>query len=568
MTGRQIKSNQIIKSRILKYLLYLSVYQYIILIFNKLSMQQNKLFDLIKTMSRSEKGYFKKYSTRHVIGGENDYIKLFDAIEQQEQYDEKKLVKKLKGQKFIGHLAVLKKYLYKLILKSLRSYYEEGSLDLQIKSQLAEVSILYERGLSGQAAKILQRAKSIALENEKLILLQEVNDWERKLIRDGLYKNQTPDSILALEKERDLFLMKSLCLNKYLGITERTFFADYYLDAAQKKIQIGELDLELDKLYREINPSYNSFQSSMLYYHLRGKHATILKPKSGEKIYEKEMLNLLESNPQAILANPDTYIVSLFNLLAGSEHLVDVKEQVNILNKISDFENANSKYLSFKSRVKIFSYLTILRTHLFITTADFDYGKEYIPMHLLKPMKLYEAKINSLDKETIYFNILTIYFGAEDHKASLRWSNKIINEYSESITEDILETTKLLNVIIHYELKNSLTIVSVITSAERFFRTKPLFSNAVPVFLQGLKNIVLAHEDGSLNEKDAFRNLKSRVVEQIRSDNNDRFLQYFDFISWIDSKIQHRSFGDIMKEKINYQSRNNKTRELNNDREG
>ena len=59
------------------------------------------LFQLIKSLSKSEKGYFKKFSYLYTIEGEKNYIKLFDAIEKQKEYDEKKLLKIFNEEEFI-----------------------------------------------------------------------------------------------------------------------------------------------------------------------------------------------------------------------------------------------------------------------------------------------------------------------------------------------------------------------------------------------------------------------------------------------------------------------------------
>ena len=44
-------------------------------------MVKEALFDLIKSMTMSEKRYFKIYSSKHTIGEKNEYIRLFDADE-------------------------------------------------------------------------------------------------------------------------------------------------------------------------------------------------------------------------------------------------------------------------------------------------------------------------------------------------------------------------------------------------------------------------------------------------------------------------------------------------------
>ena len=50
----------------------------------------DNLFKLVKSLSKSEKGYFKKYANFHVRNEQNNYTKIFDAIDNQKEYDEKK----------------------------------------------------------------------------------------------------------------------------------------------------------------------------------------------------------------------------------------------------------------------------------------------------------------------------------------------------------------------------------------------------------------------------------------------------------------------------------------------
>ena len=54
------------------------------------------LFELIKSLSKSEKRYFKLLSSRHTIGDENNYVKLFDFIDKQTTYDEGVIFKEFK----------------------------------------------------------------------------------------------------------------------------------------------------------------------------------------------------------------------------------------------------------------------------------------------------------------------------------------------------------------------------------------------------------------------------------------------------------------------------------------
>ena len=58
------------------------------------------LFDLIHSLTKSEKRYFKLMSSRHTIGDENNYIRLFDAIGKQSTYSEAELFSFFRGRHF------------------------------------------------------------------------------------------------------------------------------------------------------------------------------------------------------------------------------------------------------------------------------------------------------------------------------------------------------------------------------------------------------------------------------------------------------------------------------------
>lgn len=94
------------------------------------------LHRLIKSLTKPEKRYFKVFSSRHVIGDQNNYLVLFDAIDRQSEYDEAKLLKKFKNEPFVKRFSIAKSRLYNAILKSLDAYHANSSVEAQLKRQL------------------------------------------------------------------------------------------------------------------------------------------------------------------------------------------------------------------------------------------------------------------------------------------------------------------------------------------------------------------------------------------------------------------------------------------------
>ncbi|HAY35273.1 MAG TPA: hypothetical protein PK536_05545, partial [Ignavibacteria bacterium] len=119
-----------------------------------------ELFDLIKSLSPSEKRYFKLNAS--VQKGNTKYLKLFDLIDSQKTYNEKAL-KSIKGNEDLRkNFNFTKSYLSKLIFKSLLNYKNEKSTDAKLFNMLQRCRILFQKALFRQYFKTVKAGKSLA----------------------------------------------------------------------------------------------------------------------------------------------------------------------------------------------------------------------------------------------------------------------------------------------------------------------------------------------------------------------------------------------------------------------
>src|SRR5215213_3655386 len=131
------------------------------------------LFQLIKSLEKAEKRHFKLYIKRSSAKEDLKIVRLFDAIDNLDTYDEKYLLKKLPGTEK-RQLYNLKTHLYKEILASLRLLKSADSIDLQLHEQFDYAHILYKKGLFLQSLKILEKAKEMARTNQKYNFMTQV----------------------------------------------------------------------------------------------------------------------------------------------------------------------------------------------------------------------------------------------------------------------------------------------------------------------------------------------------------------------------------------------------------
>ena len=119
------------------------------------------LFQLIKSLEKGEKRNFKLYVKRNSGSEDMKIVKLFDALDKMEVYDETVLLNRHKGFKK-QQLSNSKAHLYKQILSSLRLIEDGANIDIRLHEQLDFARILYNKGLYLQSLKVLDRLKEVA----------------------------------------------------------------------------------------------------------------------------------------------------------------------------------------------------------------------------------------------------------------------------------------------------------------------------------------------------------------------------------------------------------------------
>ena len=139
--------------------------------------QNDALFVLIKSLSKSEKRQFNLYVGR--LGGNTDakFFSLFKFLEKLKNYNEQQILES--GIVTKQQLSNLKAHLYRQILISLRMNPSHQNIRVQIREQLDFATVLYQKGLYKQSLKILDKAKAMAIENEEKNIAYEIVELEK-----------------------------------------------------------------------------------------------------------------------------------------------------------------------------------------------------------------------------------------------------------------------------------------------------------------------------------------------------------------------------------------------------
>ena len=148
--------------------------------------QKESLFQLIKSLTKSEKRQFKLYVNRLGSNAGTKFIALFDLLDKMSVYDEQKI----SSSKIVKReqLSNVKSHLYKQILISLRLSISSTNKRLQLREQLDYVYILYYKGLYGQSLQMLQRVKTQAVKLDEKVTEFQAIEFEKAVQTQYLSK--------------------------------------------------------------------------------------------------------------------------------------------------------------------------------------------------------------------------------------------------------------------------------------------------------------------------------------------------------------------------------------------
>src|SRR5690606_2427909 len=158
--------------------------------------------------------------------------------------------------------------------------------------------------------------------------------------------------------------------------------------------------------------------------------------------------------------------------------------------------------------------------------------------------KLYGSKINNVRKAFIYFNIAVIYVGAENYSEALKWINKLLNDIDIDKSEDLYCFGQIINLIIHLQLGNQRLIPYALKSTQRYLTTRNRVYKVEEKMLKFISKALKINEPSHL--KDSYVELHADLQGLVEDNFEKTAFEYFDFISWAESKISGESLKDIL----------------------
>ncbi|OWY19525.1 hypothetical protein C7N43_12220 [Sphingobacteriales bacterium UPWRP_1] len=498
--------------------------------------KNDSLFRLIKSLSKSEKRFFKIYSSRHVIGEQNNYVELFDAIDSQKHYNENTLLKKFSGKKFANRLPVAKSYLYELILRSMNVYHAQNSVDAQLRELMGSIDFLYGKGIYEQALKLVAKARKLALEHEKtetaLLILQR----EKQIFEAMTFAGQSEPELAQLHQQTRQLLQQLLITNDYWLLHAKV---QYHI--TQQGISANRNDLDKiaqllqNPLLQPEQPPAAGYEANLLRYKTLATCYFMMRQLQPCYEYSKKLVLLLEERPELAASEPLTYINAINNLLNTTAALYKHEEREQYLHKLYQMMQDEQKPASEAVQLKLFEAYYYHRMALHISHGDYTNGIACIDK-LEEGLVRFADQIDGVGMVMLCFYAFHICFGSEQFERAHNWLLRVLEYEHSNVRRDVVGFAKMLTLLTAFEMGNSAVMASAIKSVYRFLYGKEKQYRLETLVMQFLRS--LTPQTTYTNLTSMFKTAQQHLQLLATDAFEKRVFAYFDFTAWVSAKTE------------------------------
>ena len=503
---------------------------------------RDALFVLVKSLSKSEKRQFKLYVGRLGVNTEAKFLALFNLMDKIKKYDEKTILESGIVKK--AQLSNLKAHLYKQILVSLRLNPVNQTIRLQIREQLDFATILYQKGLYRQSLKILDKAKTTAIENQEKNIAYEIVELE-KIIETQYITRSIPDRADELAIQAKELSAQNVMTSKLSNLS---------LQLYGQMLKVGYVRNDDDyvrvKNYFESHlPKYQiedlGFREKLWLYKAHLWYSFLTQDFLSTYKYASKWVDLFYEQKEQIYLNPVFFIKGNHYLLESLFYVKYASQFKQTLERLEKVVGGKEFPKNDNVRSLVFLYVNANKLNLHFLEGTFKKGL-YLVKIVEYGINKHKDRIDAHHIMLLYYKIACLYFGIGDNKACIQYLKKIINNRNLKMREDLMCFARVLSLVAHYEAGMDYHLEIQLKSTYKFLLKMNDLHAVQKEMIKFLRNLggIYPHE-----LKGQFQKLHTELKKYEDHPYEKRAFLYLDIISWLESHLENRPVAEIIREK-------------------
>lgn len=485
-------------------------------------------------MSKAEKRYFHLYAQMGGgKGGAPKYVRLFDLIDKQIEYDDEAVKKG-------GFNSTDKAFLNEKIQESLHILYLNKSKKAELELQLSYIPRLMERNLHTELQKRLKKARQLAEEQADFSVLLDIIQLEKKLIISKVEKDiYVKIKALIIEENKVRQQLNSTLDYQNLRIEIDILRSkDVRLTKPENKILFEQFTtsplLDADPTSLPINAQANFHRIKCIVYQYAGKH---------DKAYThaQALVALFDDNKQFKGNNLFEYKRSLclFSELCYISGNYD--EIPDMMDKI--------EAIPIKSEdgdTEVFKTVCLFGLLYALVKADREVGLKYI--HKIETLWDKHAPNIRVRRQLSYFYNIMIFFSLfSEWKEADKWLEKILNFGRTNAKKDVQTAARIWKLVVGCELEPE-ELDNHIQRAFRYLTRNNQYGETEKHILEAFRGL---HKSIEKKEKQqAWQKLHDYLTIRLnKQERSTHFVGMEELHLWCASKLEGLTIAELMRKR-------------------
>jgi hypothetical protein len=501
-------------------------------------MSDDPLYRLIKSLSKSEKIYFKKWASTFIGNRRTHYLALFDDICRKNGKTDEQLRLIYSGDRSPAHYPTLKQYLYDRIVESLCQSKKGQDWISKAESLKREAEVLIRRKLYTPGLKRLQKAQKLAYQLEHYPLLIDALRLENHTLgvfklhegieRKKMINTQIKDLLQYLEQERFYF---SLYDELYIySRTEPNLRDPEKLDAISRQLSLPPLRDE--RIPHSLRARHLFYGIHTTYHNLRGNYPEAYR-------YSRENLALWQHYPLLREVRFKEYLSLFINHI---NRCYQLKKKAEFSRQISALKLLKAPDQSIRQLIDDRLALFALNFHgLTGDFTDFTATRQRVDRAIAR----HRRSGNYAELRLLLYNVIYLLFIQEEYSAALDYSLAFDQIPAHAGAQSYLQrSNRLMSLLLHLELGNYQFLENTLRRHHlKLERAGQLFKFEL-LFLKMIRQFARDHsryrpEPGIGFYLEAFRALKADPAEK-------KNFEYLDILSWLEGKRQNKRIYEVL----------------------
>lgn len=499
------------------------------------------LWQLISSMSRAEKLFFKRNFSSAGNGEQTLHLQLFDAIAAQKMYDEAALLKKQGPRLNKKNIASQKHYLQQQVCESLLAYENSQQQGQDIYRMIQLIRLYRKKGLLEEAHATWKKAVPIARRLESFAMLNLLKtEFEKMLLFSSV--NTSYDDMYSVFEE------KIISYDEYAEmITLRDIYTETLLLKRKAHYDIDEsLRKRIDSLLKKVSQctpptTYLSFWYGHYY---RMSHAVLLylrsDPRNSMILLQQVLADWKNSR---FLSTHGEYYVELLYMINYAGTLQGEFEFVTAA--FNDPLNEQLKEPLLRANFEAIKYLALNK--ILNKTAQYEEVRKLIA-HMKSRYLAWEPLLNADINRTVHLSLGIGFFVLEQYEDALYFTKRGINWFREDVRDEHTPVAHILLLLISYSMNNSRLFDSEHRSAYAYFHKRKNKQPFETALLHCLHRTFYMSDSKKKAEEyskalQVFEENESNVIQQ-------RSVNIFNYPGWLKSRVERISYRQFVERKV------------------